>query len=180
MQSAYWRKVSARAFCETRVALRLETTERVLITCLVAIIGIGLIWLVDGGDQALVVFYGKCAATVAVLLMFPFIWIWKVVRAPALLDADLRQRIARKNDALEISERIGALWSEGEDLLSREGIESNSVEKVNWTVSVEKYLREVSLFGDAVGFSTLPTFNDKMHKLRRIWMRAAEDVRKAS
>lgn len=90
----YWRRVHRRALSDARHALLLESKERVVIAIILAVIGLALIWLFGAHEAALHELIVRLALTSAILLAFPFVYIWKFITAPAALDHESTTKLA--------------------------------------------------------------------------------------
>ena len=96
---AYWSKVHRQALADARHALWLETGERAVIALILAALTIVLLWLLGGHEAATTELIAKAAGTAAILLLFPFFYLWKFLRAIVLFDAKAGEKISRYEDS---------------------------------------------------------------------------------
>lgn len=101
---ATWRQMHWRAFQEARHALLIETGERLVLVIILAAVSIGLLWLVGNHEMAITELLIRAAATAAIVLSFPIVYVWKLVSFSAF-GAWARRRL---NTWLVIT-TIGAL-----------------------------------------------------------------------
>jgi hypothetical protein len=104
---SYWRRVRKRATEEARAALSIETRERVVIGAVVTITAIALLFFFgsEGAswDEAL----AKVGPWVILILgVYPVVWVWKFVRAPAQMADEERRRIDALQKALSERARL--------------------------------------------------------------------------
>ena len=93
----------------------------------------------------------KMVTACTILIMFPAVYLWKLIATPARLDAEAR----KERDALrleldgrhkEIPLALGKLMDEGETLavaIERSSMFGKPLEYMNWCKKVEAYLREL-------------------------------------
>jgi hypothetical protein len=122
MGETFWRRVHKRAFSETRHALRLESTERVVISVIIAIVGLAVLWNVGGQADTAKSLFTKGAATLAILLLLPCIYLWKFFAAPAAMDAETRDK------------------NEAETTQLRRKLDEQSINAPDLDLSVEGYI----------------------------------------
>jgi hypothetical protein len=89
MQQEYLRIRHRRALSDARHALRIETGERVVISVFVGALSILLVWFIAGREAAGHEMAATLAAAIAVALVFPVVYVWKFLAAPAKMHAEL-------------------------------------------------------------------------------------------
>ena len=178
----YWSEIAQSAFLDAWEAARLDSPVVLMIALLGTAVGISLLILTADDHAARAEIMLRIATGAILVIFFLTVFAWKLANGPVDRDRALRDVIASlqkqtldKSHHLAVHERLGEFWREGDDLAPREGM-NMAVEKVNWTVRVERYLEEVGLLDEAVGFKTLggSGFDAQLSKLRKIWMRAAK------
>jgi hypothetical protein len=125
--SSIWREAAGRALDETRHAFRLESTERVVVAIAIAAIGLAALWLFAGQHDALGALLGKALVTGAVVLLFPLVYIWKLVTVPARMAAEAAAQVAElqtkanRRDALRRGlDQLGGLLAVARELINAE------------------------------------------------------------
>lgn len=94
MVKHYWAFICRRAFKEACATIRLDTRERVVITG--AVVGVGVLTLFlwgsnDAPGDETIMRFGIVVATFAILF---FLFAWKVVSVPAVLDAERIEQVS--------------------------------------------------------------------------------------
>jgi hypothetical protein len=135
----YWHRVHDRALRDTLRAAVVAIAGAVALWCLTCI-------AVAGPSLET-----KMVTACAILIMFPAVYLWKLITTPARLDAEAR----KERDALrqeldgrhkEIPLALGKLMDEGETLavaIERSSMFGKPLEYMNWCEKVEAYLREL-------------------------------------
>ena len=135
----YWHRVHDRALRDTLRAAVVAITGAVALWCLTCI-------AVAGPSLET-----KMVTACAILIMFPAVYLWKLITTPARLDAETR----KERDALrqeldgrhkDIPLALGKLMNEGETLavaIERSSMFGKPLEYMNWCEKVEAYLREL-------------------------------------
>src|SRR3954454_1092810 len=85
---AYWCAVHARATKNARHALAIDSTERVVIAIFLGLIALVLLWTLGGRSEAWSAGLGQISVTAAVFMIFPAVYGWKFLSAPAQLAAE--------------------------------------------------------------------------------------------
>lgn len=111
----YWRRICNRAFKETAATLGLDSTGRLLIRVVVAVVGIALLWLVGSENAATNEIILKSVATAIILLVFPGVFIWKMISVPAEEDVEKSHRIIKLEEAAK--PKLIIRWGEGQPYL---------------------------------------------------------------
>jgi hypothetical protein len=114
----------------------LDSLERFLLRSIAAIAGVCFVWwLTPGGTKIDLIF--RIASTTIILAIFPAVYLWKFVLAPATMDEEKQRLISDLNHRLddrETRERIRrALWhlrQEGVQLRN-EGLTTTTIN--SWT-----------------------------------------------
>jgi hypothetical protein len=75
-----WKLRHQGAFIAARSACRLESPLQIVIALIVAIVGIATLWLLAGPNEAWSEILAKGGATAAVLLIFPLVYLWNLLR----------------------------------------------------------------------------------------------------
>jgi hypothetical protein len=100
MSQTIRKKVWARAFQEARHATRIETNERLLVGIILAVVTGGLIWWVDP-DGAKVGWFARFVPAIAFIIVFLFVFGWKLLSVPALMIADAAAEAERLKTELQ-------------------------------------------------------------------------------
>jgi len=104
MVRAYWRRVSQLALQDTLRALSLDSTERAVLRVIGTVVGVAVVWWATKGgttgDLAV-----RIAGTVAILTLFPAVYLWKFFATPAKIDKEARDRVADLTSKLDIREK---------------------------------------------------------------------------
>lgn len=98
MASGYWARVTKRAWADTLHALGLETTDKVVVRLLTAIVSVAAVWLVLGSTATGLSIVARAFAALSVLLIFPAIFVWKFITAPSKMDAELSSQLKVEAD----------------------------------------------------------------------------------
>jgi hypothetical protein len=94
----YWRLVSRKALESTLAALGLDSAERVMLRIVASVIGVALVWGIVGATDAKRGFVSAAIAALAILLIFPIVFLIKLVTTPAKLDVELRRQLKQFTD----------------------------------------------------------------------------------
>ncbi|GJE45765.1 hypothetical protein [Methylobacterium soli] len=123
MADNYWRSVHKRALKDTRSALALESTERLVITIILAVLAICLLWLVGGPSEAGGELATKAAGSAAILLFFPLVYLWRIFKTPSLLSMELKEIARALEERLRIISEKQGIKSPSFDIIAlRSGI----------------------------------------------------------
>jgi hypothetical protein len=176
----YWSEIFVTAFNEAWEAAGLDKPTVLMIALAATVVGVLLLILTADEHAARAEIMLRIAGGAVLIIVFLFVFVWKSVHAPVSRDialrniiAGLHRQAADKQHHLAVHEKLGELWTEGNDLLARDGMEV-AVKKALWFSKVERYLMEIGELDEAVGFKTIPDFAGQINKLRKIWMRAAK------
>ena len=135
----YWRRVHDRALSDTLPA------------AVAAIAGAVALWYLVCTAVAKQSFVTTIVMACAILVIFPAVYLWKLITTPAKMDAEAR----KERDALrqeldgpheEIRLVLGKLMAEGRTLMEaieRSSIAGKPLECMRWCEKVEAYLREL-------------------------------------
>ena len=104
MAEKYWTQVRRKARQDTLRALGLEFPERAILRIVAAAIGVAAIWYVTK-DHTTADLIFRVFGTVAILALFPLVYIWKLVSVPSKMDAELRDAIRELNLRLDDREQ---------------------------------------------------------------------------
>src|SRR5579864_7467061 len=90
---AYWRRVSRQALRESLHALSLDSAERAVLRIIGAVIGVAVVWWSTKGGTAgdLIV---RITGTVAVIAIFPLVYLWKFAAIPPKIDKEAEDKLA--------------------------------------------------------------------------------------
>jgi hypothetical protein len=110
MQREYWCDIHKRAFKGARRALGIETWEHIVIAILLAITARALIWLVGDNEMAGHALIIRLCLMAAVIVIFPLVYCWKFVTAPAKVAAEANETITQYEQRCAILE-IGNPYS---------------------------------------------------------------------
>lgn len=114
----YWRAVHRRAFAETAKLLHLDSRAHVMIGAVVVIVVIGCLAFWGSADASRDEAITRIAVAFALVGLFPFIYVWKLIQVPAKLDAEINPQGRSSSDDFE----FGSVQNElvvrnpGEDL----------------------------------------------------------------
>lgn len=101
MSKSYRRRVHERALKDTRHALLLGTREQIVITAAVICIALAAIWLFGEHEVVRGEFYLRVALTGGLILLFPFVYGWKLLGTPKRLDEDAAAETANLRAELQ-------------------------------------------------------------------------------
>jgi hypothetical protein len=105
----YWRHVRARASADTKAALSIGPKERIAIGVVLTITAIALLWMLGSEGASWDEAIGKVGPWIVLILtVYPIVWTWKFLKAPAKMDSELRERIAALEARLE--PRLAFTW----------------------------------------------------------------------
>lgn len=93
MGSHYWGRVSRRAWADTLRALGLDTAEKVVARLLPAVVGVIVVWFLLGSADTGLSIFARAVAALAVLLVVPGMFVWKLITTPSTLDAELSAQL---------------------------------------------------------------------------------------
>jgi hypothetical protein len=166
MVRAYWRRVHHHAWEEVLHALSLDTLDRAVFRIVGSVIGVALVWLATkNGTKADLEF--RILGTTAILALFPVVYAWKFVVAPAKIDeaaqntiAELNLRIDDRERRKKIQRQLGMFIESGQDILvqcHRTGHLPPHKEADQWETDVHKFLKENL---DEVYFSRFRNWSD--------------------
>jgi hypothetical protein len=107
MQRQFWRNIHKRAVKDACHALKIEGGERAMIAVLLAILIIAGIWLFGSHEMAAHELIVRIGLTAAVIVVFPFVYCWKFIAAPAKIHSETEEMLndIRKQLALAKSPR---------------------------------------------------------------------------
>lgn len=139
MVRAYWKRVHQRAVKEARIALWLESRERVVIIFVLSVVVIALLWLLAGQQAAIDETIVKIAGTSALLLFFPIVYCWKFICAPAKMEKEsndrvlvLTNRLVEQDTMIKITTDkkvvvgfLGVLYGRGRDIFAEHIVSDN-------------------------------------------------------
>jgi hypothetical protein len=114
MSKDYWRRVHKRALADTIKALRLDSREQLVIKVIVIIAALACLALWGSADASRDELIARAAIAGILVLLFPFVYIWKFLGAPARLEAENKASHLASIDDLNIrmdriSERLDAM-----------------------------------------------------------------------
>jgi hypothetical protein len=147
MAKAYWRSVHKLAATETFKSLGLESRDRLVIAILLAFIYLAVVWELGGRDAASGELLLKVAATMAPLIAFPAIYLWKFFRVPARMAAEaeeaqleLRRRLDRRAEINEKLRKLSDQLAQGHSLMQQKI--SNDNEFAAWIERTSAWAEE--------------------------------------
>lgn len=105
--SIYWRRVHGRAVHDARGTLGIESRERAVLVIITAAVSVVVIWTLGGSDAALGEILAKTGATAAILLAFPFVYVWKFLTAPAKLQREAEEALDRLKSEADAQRKSG-------------------------------------------------------------------------
>lgn len=94
MVDRYWHRVHQRALTDTFRALQFESTERVVIAAIICFGTILAIWLIGDANDTRGELLTRISSTLVILLLLPALYVWRLLKTPALLDKEKSERIA--------------------------------------------------------------------------------------
>lgn len=146
----YWKRVHQRAMRDARDALWIETKDRLVVAVILAGLSVALVWILGGAEAALAELVAKIAYTAAILLLFPAIYVWKFVVAPAGMDAAEQAAAAELRSALDNKERVQSALDELSDM-RRAAIDNLLHGPVATMEDAEKLAQQIATWCEAVG-----------------------------
>jgi hypothetical protein len=143
-----------------------------MIGLIVGIVGLVIIWSVGDADASSKVFYTKAAGTAAIVLLWPGVFLWKLVQVPAVHFQQERERADRleNKDGRQVAR--GKLWE-----LRREGVVlRNKGKKYRDSVAVEAWKEKFKKWRQAVLENASVYSIDLRHSLDPVDKIAPENV----
>jgi len=100
MVRSYWSRVGRLALQESLRALSLDSIERAALRIIAAAIGVVAVWLsTKGGTTGELLL--RIAGTVAILALFPLVYLWKLIATPAKMDKEAQDTVANLANTLD-------------------------------------------------------------------------------
>src|SRR5436189_5987949 len=103
MVRAYWQEVARRALCEALGVLQITSRERVVLSVVVTVIGLGALAIFGSvgafGDQLVTVL----AIALFMALALPAIFAWMLVSVPAKMNAEAKDTIQGLREKLTVN-----------------------------------------------------------------------------
>lgn len=128
----YWGRVHKRAYQNARHALSLESTGSVVIAGFVAAIYLLLVWHFVGADEAHVELTDRFLGWLTPFLLFPLVYIWKIIAAPSEIDAEARTKLLKLQPRLRLS------------FTKQQGVVHLGIGSVSETVTGKRYTAELA------------------------------------
>ncbi len=125
MGSGYWGRVGKLAWADTLRALSLDTTERVVLRVLAALVSVAVVWIALGFTDAARSIVVRVLAASSIFLILPAVFVWKFIAAPSKLDADQRAKIRELESLLKVDSNE----------LARQKAIDNIAEEIAWAVN---------------------------------------------
>jgi hypothetical protein len=98
MSDGYWRRVHLRAIADAGKELHIESRGRLVIALLGAAAAIVALAFLGSSDASRDEMIARAAIGGIVILLFPFVYLWKFLGTPARLEQELETRLSARID----------------------------------------------------------------------------------